>query len=48
MSGLRGRSLNYFQWIWLIGSFSIILGLCVTAVAMPMRLGEKKILERAE
>jgi ABC-2 type transport system permease protein len=48
MSGLRGRSLNYFQWIWLIGSFSIILGLCVTAVAIPMRLGEKKILERGE
>jgi ABC-2 type transport system permease protein len=43
MAGIHGRSLNAFQWIWLFGSFAIVLGLCITAIWVPMRLGEKKI-----
>jgi ABC-2 type transport system permease protein len=43
MTGIRGRSLNTFQWIWLIGSFAIVLVICVAAILIPMRLGEKKI-----
>jgi ABC-2 type transport system permease protein len=45
MSGFRGVGLNYFQWIWLAGSFSVVLTFCVTAVVTPMRLGEKKMSE---
>ena len=43
MTGIRGRSLNAFQWIWMFGSFAIVLGLCMAAIWVPMRLGEKKI-----
>ena len=43
MTGIRGVGLNAFQWIWLVGSFAIVLVLCVAAVFIPMRLGEKKI-----
>ena len=43
MSGIRRVSLNHFQWIWLVGSFSFVLALCVTAIVIPMRLGEKRI-----
>ena len=43
MTGIRGAHLTVFQWIWLVGSFAIVLILCVAAVLIPMRLGEKKI-----
>jgi ABC-2 type transport system permease protein len=43
MAGFRGTRLNPFQWIWLLGSFSIVLALCLTAIFLPMRLGERKI-----
>jgi ABC-2 type transport system permease protein len=45
MSGVRRVGLNYFQWIWLVGSFSFVLALCVTAMVIPMRLGEKRMAE---
>jgi ABC-2 type transport system permease protein len=48
MSGIRRMGLNYFQWIWLMGSFSVVLILCAMAVSIPMRLGEKRVLERME
>jgi ABC-2 type transport system permease protein len=48
MGGIRRVSLNYFQWIWLVGSFSVVLILCTMAVILPMRLGEKRVLERME
>jgi ABC-2 type transport system permease protein len=46
MSGVHGVGLSYFQWIWLVGSFSIVLALCVMAAIIPMRLGERKVLEK--
>jgi ABC-2 type transport system permease protein len=45
MSGFRGVGLSFFQWIWLVGSFSFVLALCVTAMVIPMRLGEKRMAE---
>ena len=45
MTGVRGVGLNAFQWIWLIGSFAVVLALCTSAVVIPMQLGEKKILK---
>ena len=45
MTGIRGVGLSMVQWLWLVGSFSIVLALCVGAVAIPMRLGAKKISE---
>jgi ABC-2 type transport system permease protein len=43
MTGIRGVGLNAFQWMWLVGSFSFVLFLCLIATVIPMRLGEKKI-----
>jgi ABC-2 type transport system permease protein len=43
MAGLRGARLSPFQWIWLLGSFSVVLALCLTAIFLPMRLGERRI-----
>jgi ABC-2 type transport system permease protein len=45
MAGFRGARLNPFQWVWLVGSFSMVLAICLTAIFLPMRLGEKKISE---
>jgi ABC-2 type transport system permease protein len=43
MTGIRGVGLNALQWMWLVGSFSFVLFLCLIATVIPMRLGEKKI-----
>jgi ABC-2 type transport system permease protein len=43
MAGLRGHSLSCFQWIWVIGSFSIAFVLSILAIVLPMRFGEKRL-----
>jgi ABC-2 type transport system permease protein len=45
MTGIHRGNLTLFQWIWIGGSFLMVLALCVVAVVIPMRLGEKKILQ---
>ena len=41
MAGFRGVSLSVLQWIWLVVSFSLVLLLCILAVIVPMRWGER-------
>jgi len=43
MTGIRRVALTGIQWVWLIGSFFSVLALCLMAVIMPMRWGEKRI-----
>ena len=43
MAGFRGVSLTALQWIWLAGSFSLVLLLCILAVVLPMRWGERRL-----
>jgi len=43
MTGIRGNSLTGVQWLWLVGSFSFVFVLCLTAATVPMRLGEQRI-----
>jgi ABC-2 type transport system permease protein len=43
MTGIRGGSLRSLQWFWLVGSFSVVLVLCLLAVVIPMRIGERRI-----
>jgi ABC-2 type transport system permease protein len=45
MSGIRGSGSKGFQWLWLVGSFSVVLILCLMALMIPLRLGEKKIMQ---
>jgi ABC-2 type transport system permease protein len=39
MAGIRRVSLSPLQWIWLAGSFSLVLLLCILALIVPMRWG---------
>jgi len=43
MTGIRHVRLSGIQWLWLVTSFSLVLFLCVMALLIPMRLGEKRI-----
>jgi ABC-2 type transport system permease protein len=45
MADFHGRSLSGIQWTWLIFSFSLVLLLCILAVILPMRLGERRLRE---
>jgi len=45
MSGVRGIGPKGVQWVWLVGSFSVVLVLCLATLIIPMRLGEKRISE---
>jgi len=43
MAGFRGRSLSGLQWVWLVVSFTLVILLCILAVVLPMRLGERRL-----
>jgi ABC-2 type transport system permease protein len=43
MAGIRGQSLSILQWIWLVISLALVLLLCILAVILPMRLGERRL-----
>jgi ABC-2 type transport system permease protein len=41
MAGFRGVSLSFLQWTRLGISFSLVILLCMLAVIVPMRWGER-------
>ena len=43
LKGIHGFHLTAFQWLWIGGSFSFVLFLCMIALVIPMRLGEQKL-----
>jgi ABC-2 type transport system permease protein len=43
MAGLRGSVLSLLQWAWLVVSFAVCLVLCILAVVIPMRMGERHL-----
>jgi ABC-2 type transport system permease protein len=43
MADFHGRSLTGMQWFWLAGSFFLVALLCVLAVILPMRFGERRL-----
>jgi len=43
MAGLRRGSLSLLQWGWLVVSFAVAVVLCVLAVVLPMRMGERHL-----
>jgi ABC-2 type transport system permease protein len=43
MAGLRGQGLGAFQWVWLTGSFCLVLVICFLMVTIPMKMGEKRL-----
>lgn len=48
MGEMRGRGLSIAQWIWLAGSFSAAVALCVTAFALPMRIAVRSLGEKLD
>lgn len=46
MADMRNRALSSFEWIWIIGSFLMVLILSVLAVILPMNFGIKKLSQR--
>lgn len=43
MADINGKSLTCMQTLWIILSFLIVLLLCVLAVILPLRLGERRL-----
>ena len=48
MGGMRGMSLSIGQWIWLTGSFSAAVILCLMAFALPMRIAVRGLGEKLD
>jgi ABC-2 type transport system permease protein len=46
IAGVHGRVLSIGQWAWLSVSFSLALLLCILAVILPMRIGERRLESR--
>jgi len=46
IAGVHGRGLSVGQWAWLSVSFSLALLLCILAVILPMRIGERRLQRR--
>ena len=43
MAGIKERVLNAFEWIWIIGSFTIALIINIIAIVLPMKFGENRL-----
>ncbi len=43
ISSVKGFELRLLEWIWIVGSFLIVLALSIAVVAVPMRFGEKRL-----
>lgn len=46
MTGVRGGTMTLFQWVWLCGSFFLVVLLCLLAVIVPMRWGINNLREK--
>jgi ABC-2 type transport system permease protein len=47
MAGIHQRSLTILEWTWIGGSFLLVGILCVLALILPMRFGEKRLSKMA-
>ena len=43
MADINGRSITFFQWVWIVGSFALAFVLCVLALVLPMRFGISRL-----
>ena len=46
MAGFHQRALSVLEWVWIIGSFALALVICVLALILPMRFGERRLMQR--
>ncbi len=45
MANIREKGMTVFEWIWVTGSFVLVLVLSIAAIIIPMKFGEKKLSE---
>jgi ABC-2 type transport system permease protein len=45
MADIRNDIITLSAWIWIVGSFSLVLILSLLAISLPMRFGEKRLSE---
>jgi ABC-2 type transport system permease protein len=45
MAGIRNKVISLSAWIWIFGSFILVLILSVLAISLPMRFGERRLSE---
>lgn len=45
MANIKGNVLTVFEWVWILGSFTLVFSLSIAAVMVPMKLGEKRLLK---
>jgi ABC-2 type transport system permease protein len=43
MADMRKRPVTPFEWFWIIGSFVLVIIICVLATVLPMKFGEKRL-----
>jgi ABC-2 type transport system permease protein len=43
MADIRDNILSLAAWIWIVGSFSLVLALSLLVIFLPMRFGEKRL-----
>ena len=43
MADMNNRDLTVLNWIWTVGSFALVFIICVAAVIIPMKYGEKQL-----
>ncbi len=43
MAGIHNKSISLSTWIWIIGSFSLVLVLSLLAIFLPMRFGRRRL-----
>jgi ABC-2 type transport system permease protein len=46
MAGFHQRTLSTLEWVWIVGSFLLSMVICVLALILPMRFGERRLAER--
>ena len=47
MADMRKQALTPFEWSWIVGSFGLVLIICVLATVLPMKFGEKRLSKHA-
>jgi len=45
MANIKGNVLTVFEWVWVLGSFTLVFSLSIAAVMVPMKFGEKRLLK---
>ena len=43
MAGIAQRALSHLEWIWIVGSFALVLMISSLVITLPMKFGERRL-----